>query len=262
MRISMKVCTGTGICFAMLLLGSGAFAEARLVSIGDRELSISCSGVRTKATVVLAAGAGRTAADWNKVEPEIAKFTRVCSYDRAGLGASAKAAKPQSEDEVLLDLHKLLAAAGEKGPFLLVGHSLGGLYVRHYATKFPAEVAGLVLVDSAHEEQVWRFREIAPSMGAPADDGFLTKPGELLDWKTTLPMIVLTHGELTLRDLPSGITELQLQQLEKTWQELQLDLAKRSPTGELRRAMWSHHFIQTSQPNVVIEAVRDIWQSL
>jgi hypothetical protein len=99
-------------------------------------------------------------------------------------------------------------------------------------------------------------------MGAPADDGFLTKPGALLDWKTTLPMIVLTHGELTLRDLPPGITEAQLQRLENTWQELQLDLAKRSPTGELRRAMWSHHFIQASQPNVVIEAIRDIWQSL
>lgn len=262
MRFSMNVRTGTGICLAVLLLTSGAFAESRLVSVGDRELSMSCSGFRAKATVVLVAGAGRTAADWNKVEPKIARFTRVCSYDRAGLGASEKTAKPQSEDEVVADLHRLLAGAGEKGPFLLVGHSLGGLYVRHYATKYPAEVAGLVLVDSAHEEQVWRFREIAPSMGAPAADGFLMKPGELLEWKTTLPMIVLTHGELTLGDLPPGITEAQLQGLEKTWQELQVDLAKRSPTGELRRAMWSHQFIQTNQPNVVIEAVRDIWQSL
>ncbi len=262
MRFSMRFLTRTRICLAVLLLASGAFAETRMVSIGNRELSISCSGARAKATVVLVAGAGRTAADWNKVVPEIAKFTRVCSYDRAGLGASEKTAKPQSEDEVLADLHSLLSAAGEKAPFLLVGHSLGGLYVRHYATKYPAEVAGLVLVDSAHEEQVWRFREVAPSMGAPAADGFLTKPGELLDWKTTLPMIVLTHGELTLRDLPPGTTEAQRQVIEKTWQELQLDLAKRSPTGELRRAVWSHHFIQLTQPNVVIEAVRDIWQSL
>jgi len=262
MRFSMKVHARTGTCLALLLLASGAFAETRMINIGDRRLSISCSGARTKATVVLVAGAGRTSADWNKVVPEIAKFTRVCSYDRAGLGASEKTAKPQSEDEVLADLHALLAAAGEEAPFLLVGHSLGGLYVRHYATKYPAEGAGLVLVDSAHEEQVWRFREIAPSMEAPAADGFLMKPGELLDWKTMLPMIVLTHGELTPRDLPPGITEAQLQGIEKTWQELQLDLAKRSPTGELRRAVWSHHFIQMTQPNLVIEAIRDIWQSL
>jgi pimeloyl-ACP methyl ester carboxylesterase len=256
----MKVREGTGICFAALLLASGAFAETRMVSIGDRKLSISCTGIKANATVVLAAGAGRISADWSKVEPEVAKFTRVCSYDRAGLGASEKTAKSQSLDEVLVDLHTLLAAAAEHGPFVLVGHSLGAVYVRHYATKYPAEVSGLVLVDSAHEEQVWRFREIAPSMGAPADDGFLTKRGELLDWHTTLPMIVLSHGELTLRDLPPGMTEAQLQAIEKVWQELQVDLAKRSPKGELRRLMRSHHFIQADQPDVVIQAIRDVWQ--
>ena len=80
---------------------------------------------------MLSAGAGRTAADWSKIKPEIANFTRVCSYDRAGLGQSEKTPKPQSIEEVLADLHALLATSGEHGPFVLVGHSLGGLYVRH-----------------------------------------------------------------------------------------------------------------------------------
>lgn len=236
-----------------------------MVSIGERKLSISCSGTPAKSTVVLLAGAGRTAADWSKTEPEIAKFTRVCSYDRAGLGQSEKTPKPQSIEEVLADLHALLATVGEHGPFLLVGHSLGGVYVRHYSTKYPGQVTGLVLVDGAHEEQLWRFREAAPAtaawQGIGEIDGFFIKPGQLLQWKTTLPMIVLSHGALRRENLPPGITEVEFQAIEKIWQDLQIDMTTRSPKGELRRATRSGHFIQLDQPEMVIQAIRDLSQS-
>src|SRR5215831_1243332 len=101
----------------------------RMISIGDRGLSIDCDSKAgsTKATVVLIAGRGRPATDWSKVQPAVSSFARVCSYDRAGLGKSDKAAsRLQSVDEIVDDLHKLLKGSGEKGPFILVGHSIAG----------------------------------------------------------------------------------------------------------------------------------------
>jgi hypothetical protein len=95
-------------------------------------------------------------------------------------------------------------------------------------------------------------------MGAPAGDGFLMKHCERLDWHTTLPMIVLTHGILTLNDLPRGVTALQMEAIARGWRDLQVDLAKRSPKGELRHATQSDHFIQLDQPEMVIQAIRDV----
>src|SRR4051812_7122411 len=123
---------------ALLALAIPAFAEHRLISIGDRRLSIDCdANPSSTATVLLLAGGGRTAKDWSKVQPAVSKFARVCSYDRAGLGESEKTAKPQSAAEIVDDLHALLEAAGEKPPYVLVGHSVAGIYCRRFVTKFP-----------------------------------------------------------------------------------------------------------------------------
>jgi pimeloyl-ACP methyl ester carboxylesterase len=144
-----------------------AFGEMRMIGVGDRRLSIDCAGEAGSATVVLIAGGGRTAADWAKVQPAVAKFARVCSYDRAGFGASDKASSIiQPVDEVVNDLHELLRASGEKRPFILVGHSVAGIYARSFVTKFAGEVAGLVFVDSAHEEQALRFHKLDPKWQA------------------------------------------------------------------------------------------------
>ncbi len=113
---------GTGLLAASVT----ALGEQRMISVGDRRLSIDCDGETGSATVVLIAGGGESAKTWAKVQPTVAKFARVCSYDFAGLGESDKAAsKPQPVDEVLDDLHALLKALDGKGPFILVGHSVG-----------------------------------------------------------------------------------------------------------------------------------------
>jgi pimeloyl-ACP methyl ester carboxylesterase len=212
---------------------------------------------------VLIAGGGRTANDWAKVQPAVSSFARVCSYDRAGLGKSDKAeSKPQSVDEIVENLHTLLKVSGEKGPFILVGHSLGGIYVRAFVTRFPDEVAGLVFVDSSHEEGALRLHQLDPKSQEltqeTAQEGFFVKPGERLDWRTELPLIVLARGKPIRRT--SQMTEQQFAAWDRIWRELQQDLVRRSTHGEFRLAEKSGHFIQRDQPELVVEAIRDVSQ--
>src|SRR5579872_3930815 len=191
MHLKVRVHRGTFFISAGLLAASiAAFGEHRMISLGDRRLSIDCDGKAGSATVVLIAGGGRTAEDWAKVQPSVSKFARVCSYDRAGSGKSDKIAGLQTLDEIVDDLHKLLHAAGEKTPYILVGHSIAGIHCRRFATQFPRDVAGFLFLDSSHEEQGWRLHEIAPDgpvpSGAPTDVFY--KPSQRLDWHTDAPL--------------------------------------------------------------------------
>lgn len=119
-------------------------------------LNLNCAG-QGSPTVILDSGLGVPAAGWDLVIPDVAKFARVCSYDRAGYGWSSAGPMPRTSDQIVKELHTLLAASGEKGPYVLVGHSFGGYNVRVYTGKYPAEVAGLVLVDTSHEDQNQRL---------------------------------------------------------------------------------------------------------
>jgi pimeloyl-ACP methyl ester carboxylesterase len=104
--------------------------------------------------VVLDAGWGYTSVEWSAwVQPEVAEHTRVCAYDRAGMGWSEPESGPPNATQSADELHTLLQEAGEEGPYVLVGHSLAGLYSRIYAERYPEEVAGMVLVDSSHPNQ-------------------------------------------------------------------------------------------------------------
>src|SRR4030095_13219537 len=95
---------------------------------------------------------------WSRVQPNVAGTTRVCSYDRAGLGWSEFGPKPRSASRIVSELHTLLGAAQVPGPYVLVGHSIGGLYLRLYSSTYPADVAGMVLVDTTHEDAQQRMR--------------------------------------------------------------------------------------------------------
>jgi pimeloyl-ACP methyl ester carboxylesterase len=110
-------------------------------------------------TVILEAGMSGWSTDWILVQPEIAKETRVCAYDRAGYGWSEAGPQPRDSQQVATELHTLLAKYGIDGKVILVGHSLGGLFVQHYARTYPQQVAGIVLVDSVHPEQSLRMKE-------------------------------------------------------------------------------------------------------
>jgi pimeloyl-ACP methyl ester carboxylesterase len=124
-------------------------APGRLVNISGRKLHILCSGNGVP-TVVLVAGGGAFSIDWNLVQSRIDSSTTVCSFDRAGLGWSDPGPAEETVEETVDDLHRLLIAAGEKPPYILVGASIGGIFIQAYLQKYPKEVAGLVFSNSSN----------------------------------------------------------------------------------------------------------------
>ena len=123
-----------------------------MVGIGGYSLHIDCVG-RGSPTVVLDAGLGEMSAQWVMVQREVSDTTRVCAYDRAGMGWSEMGPEPRDARQITGELHALLEGAGIEGPYVLVGHSFGGLYMQTYAARYPDEVAGMALVDSSQPEQ-------------------------------------------------------------------------------------------------------------
>ena len=128
--------------------------QGELVDVGGFRLHLSCLG-KGSPTVVMDAGGGAPSITWGLVPSQIAKFTRVCTYDRAGFGWSDPNLKrPRTSQQSVEELHLLLTKADIKPPYVLVGHSLGGVNMRLYASQYSEDVVGLVLVDSSHENQV------------------------------------------------------------------------------------------------------------
>jgi pimeloyl-ACP methyl ester carboxylesterase len=139
-----------------------------MVNVNGHLMHINCVG-RGSPTVILESGLGNMSADWANIQPEVAKTTRVCSYDRAGTGWSEPGPTPRDPKQIAHELHTLLGKAGIDGPYVLVGQSFGGLYVRMYADLYPKEIAGMVLVDSSHPDMWTRMPpEVAAALRPPA----------------------------------------------------------------------------------------------
>jgi pimeloyl-ACP methyl ester carboxylesterase len=130
-------------------------APGRLYNVGGHRLHLDCRG-QGGPTVVLFNGLGGISIAWSRITDEVSTTTRVCAYDRAGQGWSDEVATPQDGIAAAADLHALLSEAGESGPFVLAGHSIGGTYALTYAAQYPDQVAGMVLLDSSSPEQFTR----------------------------------------------------------------------------------------------------------
>lgn len=181
-----------GVCYRLVEQRADARwfpQQGKSVSLGPEfanvSLNIDCSGSGSP-TVILDSGLGVPAIGWNFVQPQVAKFTRVCSYDRAGYGWSTPGPMPRTSAEIVKELHALLAAAGEKPPYILVGHSFGGFNVRVYNGAYPGEVAGMVLVDASHEDQISRM--------PPAMTAFQKKAEASAKWQAFLAPALIDLG--------------------------------------------------------------------
>lgn len=152
--IGILILAGTGAIYQILSTKSDQQnypAPGQMIDVGGYKLHIYCVGEGSP-TVILDAAADMMSSDWAWIQPETAKQTQVCSYDRAGMGWSESGPQPRDAKQVTLELHTLLTNAGISAPYVMVGHSAAGLYARLYAAEYPNEVIGMVLVDPGHPD--------------------------------------------------------------------------------------------------------------
>ncbi|MEN8764194.1 MAG: alpha/beta fold hydrolase, partial [Thiogranum sp.] len=271
-------------------------APGLMVLIGEHRLHLYCSG-QGEPAVVMDAGLGGTSLDWVRVQPELAKYTRVCSYDRAGYGWSEPGPRPRSSGIIAEELHALLRTAAVPEPYVLVGHSFGGYNVRLFASHYPEETAGLVLVDAAHEDQVRRFREeggintaprgqfvVFPSSDIPdsmpddvrllarslvnSSEAYQAIRDELISFRRSAAQV---RNAGPLPDVPLVVVSRGQQawpdtpkgnKLERVWSRLQNDLAERQVHVPHLFAQNSGHYVQLDEPSVVVSAVRSVITSI
>jgi pimeloyl-ACP methyl ester carboxylesterase len=248
----------------------------RLVDVGGRRLHILCAGEGSP-TVILEAGLGLGMVTWRHIQPEVAKTTRVCSYDRAGYGWSDAGPLPRAATQVTGELHLLLAKAGISRPLVLVGHSLGGLFVRHYAAVYPRDVAGMVLVDSSHEEQGKPtalvvgaakllqgvgFRRVVFRFGDPALNAMYWSNKTNTATNDEFAAVPTSADEVRARRLSLGTTPLVVITAGNNdtgeWHRLQKDLLTRSSNSRRVVAERSGHIVQDDRPDLVIAAIREV----
>jgi pimeloyl-ACP methyl ester carboxylesterase len=252
--------------------------EGRLVDIGGgRSLYLKCVGSGTP-TVVLEAGFGGSTNAWNAVQPQLGRTMRTCAYDRAGLGNSLPMPGVHDAGDEVADLGRLLERAKIPPPYLLVGHSYGGLLARLFADAHPDETAGVVLVDAMGRDQdrrllqAWRAapaqvrRRMAKPTAEPVLDGVDLGAGESLDLTVrTLsgaPLVVITRGlpEQEEGHLPARMRRV----VRRLWLRMQDELAALSEDHVHVVATDSGHFVQgfaEGQPGVVIRGVRAVAQA-
>src|SRR4051812_12584269 len=153
-------------------------SPGKLIDIGGYRLHLNCRG-KGSPTVILEAAADMMSADWGWIQPEVSMLTRVCAYDRAGMGWSDSGPYPRDARQVSAELQALLSRSGFAGPYVLVGHSAGALYVRVFAAQYPEEVVGMVLIDPGHPDMPVRIPSLQPQM---REDARLTKWMQLLSY--------------------------------------------------------------------------------
>jgi pimeloyl-ACP methyl ester carboxylesterase len=248
-----------------VILGPG-----HLVTIGPgRSLYVHCEGTGSPA-VILEAGLGGNSDDWSEVQGPLSRTTRTCAYDRAGLGNSLPMPGIHNAADEIADLSRLLDGADIPPPYVLVGHSYGGLLVRLFARANRLDTAGIVLVDSMGRNQDRRLRTIWQAQPAqvrrqvpdptayPVQDGVDVLAGEALDAQLrTLgdtPLVVITAGRPVPQTLPAPMRA----PVAHLWETMQDELASLSSDRIHVIALRSGHFVQRSpdgQPDVVIDAV-------
>jgi pimeloyl-ACP methyl ester carboxylesterase len=222
--------------------------------VRGRFLYLLCEGEGSP-TVVFESGLGDGHRSWQFVAPELSNSTTVCTYDRAGLDFSQLAPKRATARAKVKDLHALLRAGRERPPYVLVGHSYGGMLVHVYESVYPRDVAGIVLLDSSHPDQQARMGASPRNFPNPEGVDWIRSSDEARAAGSfgDKPLVVVTAGE------HEGLTNaLIARRLQREWLGLQNDLARLSSDSVHVVATQSPHYIQSNlgQPQLVIRIVR------
>ena len=244
--------------------------SGNLVDIGASQLCIRCTGYGTP-TVVIDAGLGEGLNAWTSVQAQLATLTRVCAYDRAGIGRSSPGPKPRTSRQMVSELRSLLSHMKVDGPYVLVGHSLGGLNAQLYAAAYPAEVAGMVLVDPSFPDMLSRLKPVLGRIWAPLWNSQFASDAEGMtqqDFAAScaqaaaagnlpdVPLVVLSAGQPV--QLPPIISALFPSAATlRVMQEGHASLAKRSSKGRQIIAEHSTH-ASIARDDSVVGAIRQV----
>jgi pimeloyl-ACP methyl ester carboxylesterase len=273
-------------------------APGQLVDIGGRRLHVLCTGSGPGPTVIFEAGLSQYSAHstYTKAQDAIAPFARVCTYDRAGLGWSDAGPAGRTHRDMVADLHALLGAAHVKGPYVLVGHSMGGLLARLYASTYPQDVAGVVLLDATPdsifsaanaasraktvaeiEAGLKKARPGVPVVPLPAD----TQPAvamsllpeilravkeefeaiDLVPASLQAPGGYGNFGNRPLIVVRRGRTAQPPSESDLKWRQAQEGLLSLSTNSAMVVATQSGHVIPYDEPAVVADAVRRVLEA-
>ncbi|WP_161946616.1 alpha/beta fold hydrolase [Ureibacillus xyleni] len=265
-----------------------------MIDIGDYQLHMYATGNKsTLPTIVLESGSGTPSSfsDWQYIQPELSKITRVISYDRAGYGWSEGANNDRTAEQIVQDLHKMLEVSGEKGPYILVGHSFGGFTMQLFAHDYPKEVVGIVLLDSSIIDKGPKVTDssvfiqgtlrkvgvmrILGEIGAlPVPEAVMTseisreflyrnfynadQQSELKLMETTEEQLIPVHNQ-GLGTIPISILSSRAEEKEhKDWQALQDNLLQLSTNSNRLIVENSSHYIHHDQPEIVIDSILDM----
>jgi pimeloyl-ACP methyl ester carboxylesterase len=251
--------------------------EGTKIDVGGYQLFFQSFGSQPP-TVVFESGGDDGAASFADIARQVQSFAQALIYDRAGLGQSDPAPRPRTIQDAVADLHTLLHAVHVPGPYVLVGHSYGGLIVRLYAYQYPGEVVGLVLLDVPPPDLSLRELRLLPPP-TPHEPAALTecRNNAITEWNDpfssgegfdraasaaqiqatsdlgSLPVVVITAG---IDEWPEGFPAAIARAMEQDWMAAQHDLVALSTDSTHIIAAESDHSIQACQPDLVIEAIR------
>jgi len=230
---------------------------------GGHSLNMLIGGEGSQ-TVIFEAGFGAGLTSWATVQSNTAKFARTVSYDRAGLGQSEPGPKPRAAKQIAAELHAVLQKAGIAPPYVLVGHSFGGIYVRVFADMYPKEVAAMVLIDPSQEAFDDWTKTHREAQRAALDEQMAKVPQGVRDESAELSA---SYAQARAAEVPAGIPVILLTAMKddtmpaavrKVWLQMHEDWIAKVPGGKHIVVENSGHFIQAEQPQVVLDAIKQV----
>jgi pimeloyl-ACP methyl ester carboxylesterase len=234
--------------------------DVRIREIQDRRVSYASIGAGTP-TLIFESGLGVSMSTWLPIFEPLGKITKVFAYDRPGYGKSNKQSIPETAGDIAEQLHENLVETGHAPPYLLVGHSAGGLYVNVFARTYPEEVAGVVLIDSTHPSQFEYFRDEQPLLYSMLiaststskvryESTILMKVNDEfkeLNSFPEIPLVVLTAEKSSM---------FEIAKMQQKWLEFQNDLGKMSSRSVQMVVQGSGHFIHQDKPEIVVDEIK------
>ena len=276
---------GTAALSLTALLGSSLAQRQTMFNVGSYRLYMACEGAQINSanvpTVLLATGFGRGSDDlWARVTPGVAKFARVCRYDRANIGKSDRANGTMTTARIVTDLEKLLEVANVRGPLVMAGQGFGSFTVRAFAAKHPARVAGAILIEPQPEAFGFKTLDVIPAIPEGEENARELRPDFLVTRIAdvnyaesaeqvaksgnlgALPLAVLVRGKPSSANdsktdnYPDGMNAA----LEKSQRALQAGLAKLSSKGKAVTVKTAGPILETA-PEAVVAAIRDVLET-